>query len=240
MLIIEDQKDTLEALSELVKSVDSTVTVFPTMDKESAYNIAMEYTINLFLIDIVLEPQKKGGDVSGVVFAQNIRKIDKYIDTPMIFITSLYDSDNWIYSELYCLQFIEKPFDPERVKKEIGRALRFKTICEDDKTWYYHNEGLMRRLFTKDIIYTTSKNHVLHIVTTKETIKIPNFPCKRFIREIDSDNFIRCFRGTVVNAKHISKVDTINRYIYFSSCNEVLEIGQSYKKAFLRHWKMLQ
>ncbi len=239
VLILEDQTETREALGKIVESVDSSVKVFLAESVQQAYLWAMEYTMNIFMIDIILEPGKKGGDTSGIRFAENIRKNEKYIQTPMIFVTSLYDSRNFVYSELYCYKYIEKPFDVNRVRAVVEQALRFRTVEDDTKFWHYSVDGILGAVPLCDVIYVTSRNHILYVVTKRETIRIPNKPCKDFYEEADSDSFLKCRRGTIVNRRYIKSVDPVNRYIYLNGCKDVLEIGPIMKQSFLEHWKTL-
>ena len=90
VLILEDKSETRKVLAGLVKEVRSDAVIYEAADEKTAYDIAMKRTIDLFLVDIILHPQQHD-DVSGGEFAQNIRKVDKYLFTPILIITSMYD-----------------------------------------------------------------------------------------------------------------------------------------------------
>ena len=124
VLILEDKSETRKVLAGLVKEVHSDAVIYEAADEKTAYDIAMKRTIDLFLVDIILHPQQHD-DVSGGEFAQNIRKVDKYLFTPILIITSMYDPKMCMYSSVHCYQFIEKPFDFEKVKQII------KNICDN-------------------------------------------------------------------------------------------------------------
>lgn len=78
VLILEDKSETRKVLAGLVKEVRSDAVIYEAADEKTAYDIAMKRTIDLFLVDIILHPQQHD-DVSGGEFAQNIRKVDKYL-----------------------------------------------------------------------------------------------------------------------------------------------------------------
>lgn len=78
VLILEDKSETRKVLAGLVKEVHSDAVIYEAADEKTAYDIAMKRTIDLFLVDIILHPQQHD-DVSGGEFAQNIRKVDKYL-----------------------------------------------------------------------------------------------------------------------------------------------------------------
>lgn len=88
VLILEDKSETRKVLAGLVKEVRSDAVIYEAADEKTAYDIAMKRTIDLFLVDIILHPQQHD-DVSGGEFAQNIRKVDKYLFTPILIITSI-------------------------------------------------------------------------------------------------------------------------------------------------------
>ena len=54
------------------------------------------------------------------------------------------------------------------------------------------------------------------------------------LEELDSDRFRQCSRYSIINMDYIDKIDTVNRYIKLRGIKEQIEIGQSYKKRFLR------
>ena len=73
VLILEDNRQILKVLEELVLSV-SDEKVYATDDVGEAYKIAMENSVDVFLLDIILYADKKG-DTSGMQYAQSIRKL---------------------------------------------------------------------------------------------------------------------------------------------------------------------
>ena len=88
VLIIEDNAASMEMLAKIVNEVDPEIVVHRAVNQNEAYAHAMRLSIDLFLIDIILEP-KNPGDVSGMRFANRIRLVEKYRFVPMIFITAL-------------------------------------------------------------------------------------------------------------------------------------------------------
>ena len=86
-------------------------------------------------------------------------------------------------------------------------------------------------------MYIESKDHKLYVHTTREVFKIPYRSCKKVWEEIDSEEFQRCSRGTIVNMRYIEKIDEPGRYIYLTTSGTVIEIGSTIKKSFLDHFK---
>lgn len=232
VLILEDKEEARKALVHLVKEVEPSAAVYEAAGEEEAYAIAMKHTIDLFLVDIILHPETMG-DQSGAGFAQEIREVEKYLFTPIIIITSLYDPKMCMYSSVHCYRFIEKPFDAEKVKETIREAIRYQTVNKGKKNIFFHTDGLLEMVALDEIMYIESKDHKLYITTKREHFCIPYKSCKAMLEELDSDDFIKCNRGTIVNLSYIKTVDTVNRIIHLRESTDVLEIGPIMKKSFM-------
>lgn len=236
VLIMEDKKESRDLLVRMVEEIDAGAKVYAVDNEDAAYVVAMKRTIDVFLVDIILHPEKTG-DQSGAVFAKNIRNIEKYLFTPIIFITSLYDTKMCMFSEMQCYGFIEKPFDLDKTKKLIAGAMHYHTEDRRDKTYIFHAQGLLGSVLVDDIIYIESQNHKLYIYTIRDEIVLPYKTCRKMLEEIDSEGFEMCNRGTIVNMKYIERIDSANRYVYLRHSEKVLEIGSVLKKSFIEKYK---
>ncbi len=240
VLILEDQEKTRNALAGIVKRVDSQAVLFLTASADEAYSISLNHTIDLFLVDIILKAGDAYRDSSGADFAQNIRMIDRYHFTPIIFITSLYDEKLNMYSHIRCYKFIEKPCDYDEVEKVIRGAITFHTENGMDRQYFYRNNGILEALTIRDLIYVKSVNHDLYAVMVKENRTIPYKSLKLIQKDLDSEKFLQCNRSTIVNTQFIRMIDLANRYIYLEQCDDVIELGPVIKKTFLENLRKLQ
>lgn len=230
ILILEDNLAAREHLVGIVGEVDGEKEVYSFDDIKDAYRCAMERTIDLFLIDIILDTSRPG-DVSGLKFAENIREVASYRFAPIIFITSLEDSKLYTYEKLHCYSFIEKPFDEEQVKQAVAQCLQFPAGGKESKTLFFRKEGIILAAEREDITYAESREHIMHIHTRQEDVlKIPYLTLKKFLEEVDSVDFIQCSRNTVVNRKYIQNVDIPNRMIRLKGSYGAVEIGVMFKK----------
>ena len=216
VMILEDQRDSRDALAQIVKSVDANARIYAVGRASNAYAIAMEHSIDLFLIDIILRPDKRGGDQSGAEFAQNIRMVERY-------------------SSMHCYKFIEKPFDWDAVREVIREAMSYQTRNPEGRVVFYRTGGLLEAITITDIIYAENRQHRLKVVTENGEVRIPYRPCKEFLRELDSEDFLQCNRSTIVNRNFIERIDPANRYVYVKGRAEALEIGSVMKREFLRN-----
>ncbi len=230
ILILEDNMVALEHLTNIVSELDIKNAVYPFDNVKDAYQCAMERTIDLFLIDIILDT-KHPGDASGLRFAENIRRIEHFSFTPIIFVTSLEDARSYTYENLHCYSFIEKPFDVDRVKRTVEQALRFPGNGKQAKTLYFRKDGIIFAVEQGDIVYAESIDHIMHIHTKqRDILKIPYITLKKLLEEIDSPEIIQCSRNTVINKKFVHNVDVTNRIIQLIGGYGRVEIGIMFKK----------
>lgn len=238
VLIVEDKESHREALCKIVSRLNQELKLYAAADVSEAYQIAMECHVHLFLIDIILNPQKLG-DVSGLWFAQEMRNVKKYRFTPMIFLTSLEDPKLYAYSQLQCFGYIEKPFDAGQVQKLILKALQFPTEEDEERFVYFRKDGIVYSKCVKEIIFIESRRRKVTIHCVHDVLEIPYKTCEELLQEMDSDSFVRCSRYAIVNKAHIEEIDYVNRYIKLRGIAETVEIGVMMKKQFQEKMKII-
>lgn len=228
VLILEDNGLMLECLSSIVQEVGVKTEVFLFDNAKDACQCALKSTIDLFIIDIMLEAHKSG-DTSGLSFVEDIRRIKRYGFTPVIIVTALYDQKLITYEELHCYSFIEKPFDKDRLKGLIEEALAFPGTDSGTKTLKFRKDGIILAVERARIVYVESINHILNIHTTNDVMRIPYKTIKDFLEEVDSNDFLQCSRSIVVNRRYVHNVDLVNRVIQFQEGMGRVDIGIMYK-----------
>lgn len=228
VLILEDNAPMLEHLSGIVQGVGMRVETFPFDNAKDACYCALKNTIDLFIIDIILEPHKSG-DTSGLRFIEDIRQIKRYGFTPVIIVTALYDPKLVAYDKLHCFNFIEKPFDEDRLKELIEKALAFPGTDNRKKILTFRKDGIILAVESDRIVYVESINHILNIHTTNDVMRIPYKTIKNFLTEADCSDFQQCSRNTVINRRYVHNVDFVNRVIQFRDGMGRVDIGIMYR-----------
>ena len=223
-------------LKKLVLEVDPSVKVYTASASGPAYEILMERTIDVFLVDIILDTSKPG-DASGMRLVENVRKLEKYMFTPVVFITSLEDATKYAYTDLNCLGYIEKPFDPENVKRYVKKALSYATVREKEATLFFRKDGIIYPIKVREILYVESLNHKVYVHLKDEPVFVVAYKtCKELLEEADTDCLLQCSRSTIVNTNYVANIDPVRRYITMKRGGEKVEIGITYKKKVLREF----
>ena len=233
VLIIEDEAEQLSLLKQLVRAAGENAEVFTASDVTHAYEILMEKSIDVFLVDIILDTTRPG-DTAGVRLVERIRKIPKYMFTPVIFVTSLEDPTMYAYTDLNCMGYIEKPFEPERIIKLVEKALNYTTAREKEISITFRKDGILYPVRLKEIVYMESQNHVIHVhLRDGSELEIPYKTCKQILQETDEGSLLQCSRSTIVNREYVQGVDVPNRYLMLKEGFGMLDIGGRYKKKIL-------
>ncbi len=237
ILIVEDNKAALEMLRQIVEEIQMEINIYTALNSMEAYQKALQYTIDVFVIDIVLD-SKQSGDVSGIEFAQKVRGIEKYQFTPMIFTTALMDPKLYAFTSIHSYAYLEKPYDSNKIKRIIERALEYTTEREKDRNLFFRRDGLLFAINISEIIYIENSAHSLTIQTTFEKLKMPYKSCKKLMEEIDCKDFIQCSRSTIVNMKYVQALDSVNRYFILKEDFMNLEIGTAYIKKVKEYFQV--
>lgn len=236
ILIVEDKKQATETLMAIIRKINPDIQVFWANTKEKAYTYAMETDMNLIIVDIVLKPEDSG-DISGILFVQNIRNVEQYRFAPIIMITSVEDPKLYSYSELHCYSYIEKPYDIEKVEKIIRQALFYRREEKRDKKYVYKKDGVFYTINIEDIVYIENRNKKVKVYMTDGQTDIPYTSIARILKNINSNEFIQCNRNCIINKKYLERYDNINRLIQLKGVSHQIDIGIVGRKKILAELK---
>lgn len=150
VLIVENNVEQLHRLKELVKAIDKDVWVCAVTNADAATDILSNQVIDVFLCNVTLD-SGNAEDVSGMDLVGEIRKIEKYLFTPVIFITERMDFEEEAYRDLHCYGYIGKPFNTEEITQTVKKALKYTTQRDVKEYVYFQKDGLVYPVKCKDI-----------------------------------------------------------------------------------------
>lgn len=232
ILILEDNVQTGQVIENIIKEMHREVNVLCHSKVETAYRCSLEKSIDIFIIDIILNA-KKPDDISGIIFAQKIRKMPQYYFNPIIFVTALADPELFSYKNIHCFGYIEKPFSRQQIIEVLHQAFFYKTPKEKNKIVYLRKDGILYAVKLDEIIWTQVQNHKMYVKTKTDILEIPYKTIKAFLEETDSDDLLQCNRYTVINKNYIKNIDLSNRYISLWGEKKRIDIGLTFKKRIL-------
>lgn len=229
VLILEDNKYSMEKLLKILDGIKCDMKILKAKNESDAYRAAMKYTIDVFILDIVLDNSTLG-DASGINFAQKIRTVDKYSFTPIIFTTTLEDPKLYAFTDIHSFAYLEKPYEEEEAARILTNALEFTTTRDEEQRVFFRKEGLLYAMRTSDIVYIENYSHILRVQTTDEMYEMPYRSCKRMIGELDNNIFFQCSRTTIVNKNHVLALDGPKRILVMKKNKGQLTVGRSFLK----------
>ena len=233
MLFRSDNVRSMEMLVKIIENLRTDVEIKTASSQEEAAILAMKFNIDLFMLDIILNASNPG-DVSGMKFAEYIRTLQKYKYTPIIFITALEDPELHAYSDLHCYYYVEKPYDVEKVSSVISEALEFPAVHNEPQNVFFRKDGILYKKEISEILYIENSRAGQTVYCSNGNLKLPYKPNYKILEELASDKFIQCSRYHIINYDYIDKIDTVNRYILLKGVKTPIEIGNSFKKKFLK------
>lgn len=198
------------------------------------YYLAMEQTIHLFLIDVMLEGDR---DFSGFKFVQNIRQVEKYKEVPVIFISSVVGYELMAFRRMHCFDFITKPFKSEEVKAVIRNALKLKVMEQIDERIDFETGGIYYPVDMKSICYIESNRRVIYIHTISDVLELPGKSLKECYELLNKHTFLQIHKSYIISRNYIVKVEFSKRLLYLkvSEGIEEIVIGMKYRDK-LREW----
>lgn len=233
ILVIEDNKYSMNRIQNILKGIPD-ILIIKADNSGDAYKYALEYTIDLFIIDIILETTTEA-DISGIKFAETIRGIEKYEFTPMIFTTSLQDSQLYAYANLHCYKYFEKPYDEKELRQAVIKSLKFCPSQKVEKENYcYKVDGVLYVIKTKEIVYIDNQLTKLLIKCNNgEIIQTPYRSSKNILLELNSHRFYKCNKNIIINLDYVNHVDLGNRIVRMKESYGSFTIGRRFLKGLV-------
>lgn len=241
VLILEDKSPTRLMLEKIVRSCKGAGEVYSCSNRQEALLKAADHHVDLFLVDIILEP-RKANDNSGIDFVDTIRKQDEYRMTPVIFITVLAGLERELLKKVHCYDYIEKPLgDGKMAKARIEEALEAISVTQKPdlrEQISLHYDGIGYLVYVDEVMFFENKHGVLYIYLRDDSIVIPHLSAKKFMEGIKRTKFMVPVYGTFINPDYIDSVDFRNKEVYMKDGTVIPIGGRKYKdfKEDYLHW----
>ncbi|MCD7825165.1 MAG: LytTR family transcriptional regulator DNA-binding domain-containing protein [Clostridiaceae bacterium] len=228
VLVIEDNQCSAKIIMKIIKDTDNQLDVLWADNASRAYEMAMEYKIDLFLVDIVLE-SGTARDVSGLSFARNIRKIAQYKITPLIIISSKKVSKIDLFQTVHCYSIMEKPICDNELREILENIFHNNAPNTGKEYLDFRVNGIIYPVCINQIVYIEHSRGDLYIHTSKDVLRVPYYSLKEIERKTDGI-FWRCSKTTLINKEYIHELDFTNCYVRLTDGYGQLEIGSVMKK----------
>src|SRR5690554_1056594 len=195
VMIVEDDINIALGLKSIIMSIRDNLDVFTTGYAKEALDESHNVPYDLFMLDIQLL------DYFGFDLAKEIRKIDNYKFTPIVFITAVPTKELMAFKQIHCYDYIIKPFSEKDVTEALSTIINYGIKKEEYINFNLKN--YIYRVKIDDIIYFEVIQRRIKVVTVNEEFYLSHYTLKKLENELTS-NFIRCHKGFIVNVNYIS------------------------------------
>ena len=236
VLILEDDRIQRQALSDIIRQCSSSYRVYEADHVAEAVSIARRVQIDLFFVDIGLNHSK--GE-SGLRFAEEIRKMENYRLTWIVFVTIHKEYMFTAFRKVHCYDYIVKPYDKAEIQKMTGLLLS--ESREEGNAARTRREfiivpvkNIQVKIFTDEIIFVevflrTSVIHTIH-----DSFAIDYLSLKKLKSMITDKDILQSHRSYLVNITYISKIEKSNDRtsyrIYFYQTEKTALLGYNYRQ----------
>ncbi len=248
ILILENDKKTSHELCNMIKIILSKYNsinipqnnkIFVFQNKEDALESSILNSIDVFIIDIVLnENDNKSKDNAGLDFARDISSTKKYSKTPIIFSTGYPKYIMKCINEIHCFSYLLKPYSLEDLSIIFDDLI--KIYFSEQSTDFICIKTIDRiyvRIIFNKLYYIKSDGRYINYVTTEGTFISRQHTMKALLLLLP-DYIKRCHKSYFVNDSHIISIDKINDYLMIDLKNKKgtnftsIPLSETYKNNF--------
>ncbi|WP_195428714.1 LytTR family DNA-binding domain-containing protein [Clostridium sp. D46t1_190503_E9] len=227
ILLVEDDIIQSSLLREMIEIKYIDVRVYEAKSEKESMSIIEKVDIDVFFLDIKLK------ESSGLKLAENIRKIEKYELSPIVFVSGQIGYMIDALKKVNCYDFITKPFEMEDITKIIDKFLRHKNkIINENYSYFKTVDGNEIKINKSDIIFIEYylKKCIIHTTFGEHNIKSNGL--EKLINEINYKNIIRTHKSFAVNIDYLKEIRKVNTKLWeitFYNYDKVSELSYNYR-----------
>lgn len=173
---------------------------------DEAFAVLTSESIDLVLIDVVLED-----DQAGITLG----KLAQFHQVPFIFITGFARDDLFERAlQLKPDNYLQKPVSIRSLKYAVELAVNGRKPsgkraknAPPSSLLLRTKAGMLEKVMVDDILYLEAFGNYCHIATADKKY-VHRMPIKSYAEMPGMENFVRVYRNYVINIKHLTHVDT--------------------------------
>lgn len=232
ILIVEDDEKIQHFLENAIYELDANLQIFHSVSAADALTMAQREQYDAFIVDIQLV------DYKGTDLVKQLRSIQTYKYTPIIFETAIVTEELRAYRELKCYHYLIKPYTKEEVKKVMAEVLGYlQQSLTDDRTVRIEQKGFIFEYRLQEILYIESfgKKMIIHLLTDRgiRQERITGYSLKGLLDLLKDGPFLQCHKSYILNTTYIEAIDKVENLVKLRHSSTALPIGLKYRKQVL-------
>lgn len=236
ILILEDNKIQRQNFVRIIEKNYTDIKIYEAENIKNAQELIQLKNIDVFFIDINLP------DGSGIDIAKNIRKIERYELSGIIFITRELMKIVEAFKAVHCYDFIVKPYNEKDIISIINPFVKKLGISNvPDKKYIVIpiENGVSVRVGVEEIIFVEYMNRKCIINTINQKFECKSLTLNSILKKCDSRDIIQSHKSYLTNVKYINKIEKIYSKlfkIYFYNTDEIALMSNGYKDIVNEKW----
>lgn len=232
VLIVEDQLKAARLVQKVLGEIDGNIETHVASTFDEAKKYLLDYEFQLFVVDIVLD-SKNPNDAAGLDFIEFLRGFKKYEYAPVVITTSVAEMKEHAYDNLDCYKYLEKPYDFERAKSVLKKALNMPLMYDEKHFLHIRIDGIVRAIECDNIIFIEYCDRKISIWLKNGVLTAYYKSLAEIYRELPMHSFLRCSKDVVVNRKYIDYMDIRNMKVVLKEGYGIVAIGRTFKRAII-------
>lgn len=234
ILVVEDSDLQRKNLCLILSKLNTDILIYEADNKYTALEIAQQNHIDFFFVDVELK------NSSGIDFAKEIRDMQQYKLSWIIFITTYINHMITAFKEIHCYDYILKPYNPDDIKNIVNTIIDNdynKNSVKNREYVLFDQKNLKVKIFLDDILFIEVNigKCVVHTIVGQYVIN--RLSLKNIIKMLNCTYILQCHRSCAVNIKHIIKIEKYSQKswnIYFNNYEHCAFMGEKYKDEILQ------
>lgn len=217
MIVTDNIKENELIAASIIGGFEHSICVITSTDKDESEQLirTQKHDVDIFILKVRMK------SISGTKLAQLIRSRDKYINTPILFITSI--NHNMVgFSELATYHgyrrenYISTPIQRIDVQGKIG--LYLDRIIEAANSHQSHERVIFLEhtggecfLEVRSILYAEVQDKDITLYTKKGAYILKRSALETLCKKVDSEYLLRCHKSFAVNINAVKEIAPAGR-----------------------------
>lgn len=207
------------------------VKIYNAVNAVRAAKILEQKDIDLLILNTVYQGMSVE-ELPGIHLVESLRKVEKYIPLPVIFVSSKMEQREYAFTELNSIGYQSFVFDEKMLEKNIRKGFCHTTERDREKQILLKSETMLYPVCIKDIIYIEKENKGVRFLLQDGSILMVSYRTLSDVKEkIKSRNLLQCGRNTIINTEYIEKIE--DNVIFLFAGNKTIKknVGTRYRSA---------
>lgn len=201
-IIVDDNKEILESLIKHLNQIDYIDLIYSTLESEDFLDMVREMKPDLVIMDIDMP------ELNGIELGKILRDEVPYLE--IVYVTSHGEYIKEAF-EVYASDFIEKPYNLERLKLTLGRIAKKLNVTE--QVYEVKSQRSIRHLRISEILCIEAFKRKSTVYTDTDCFEA-DYSFNELIDLLDSQYIYKSARSFAVNILKIESIQPFSRTSY--------------------------